>query len=192
MKLKTPDRQTIIKSVLVFLIAYFVSLLIWIEVKDYYGYTVTFMSSRVIGVIKEAKIDEMVKMKDVVRATFYSPLSTRPDMLVDINVRTSQYTFNVPLTLGIMSSMYFFIGRRLRAFSEALLLLICIHHLFVMSLEYKVLTESFMQIHVEPFSRPRLFLSQFLWSFTDNMVIRFEPFLVGFYLFIRFRRQVDD
>jgi hypothetical protein len=191
MKLITPDRQTIIITVLVFFIAYFVSLLIWIHIKDYYGYAVTFISSSVVGLFKEAKIEEMVKIKDVVRATFYSPLSTRPDMLVDINVMTSKYTFNVPLTLGIMTSMYFFIVRRLRAFSEALLLLICIHLLFVMSLEYKVLTESFMQTHVEPFSQSRLFLSQFLWSFTDNMVIRFEPFLIGFYLFIRFRRQVD-
>jgi len=192
MKLKTPDRQTIIKTVLVFLIAFFVSLLIWIQVKDYYGFTVTFISSKIIGAVKEAKIDEIVKMKDVVRATFYAPLSIRPDMLVDINVRTSKYTFNVPLTIGIMSAMYFFIGRRLRAFTEALLLLLCIHHLFVISLEYKIITESFMQIHIEPFSKSRIFLSQFFWSFTNNMVIRFEPFLIGFYLFLRFRRQVDD
>ena len=192
MKLKTPDRQTIIKTVLIFLISYFIALLIWIQVKDYYGYTVTFISSKVIGSIKEAKIDELVKMKDVVRVTFYSPSSPRPDMLVDINVRTSKYTFNVPLTIGIMSAMYFFIGRRWRAFTEALLLLLLIHHIFVMSLEYKILTESFMQVHIEPLSKPRLFMSQFLWSFTNNMVIRFEPFLIGFYLFIRFRREVDE
>jgi hypothetical protein len=27
---------------------------------------------------------------------------------------------------------------------------------------------------------------RFLWVFTDSMVMRFKPFLVGFYLFARF------
>lgn len=188
MKLEPLEKRIIINTILTFLIAYFVSLVIWIQLKDNYGYAVTFISSKFIGVVKDAEIDEIVRKDDLVRATFFAPESTRPDMLIDISVRTSKYTFNVPLTLGIVASMFFFIRRRPRAFIEALLMLLFIHHLFVMSQEYKILSESFMKIHIEPFSKPRLFISQFLWSFSNNMVIRFEPFLIGFYLFIRFRK----
>jgi len=41
---------------------------------------------------------------------------------------------------------------------------------------------------LEKAGNPRIFFYQFLWGFTENMVIRFEPFLIGFYMFIRFRK----
>jgi hypothetical protein len=44
-----------------------------------------------------------------------------------------------------------------------------------------------MNMKLETVSNARKFVYDFLWSFTDNMVIRFEPFLIGFYLYVRFR-----
>jgi hypothetical protein len=41
---------------------------------------------------------------------------------------------------------------------------------------------------IEPMNKIKLAFYQFLWSFTDNMVIRFEPFLIGIYVFLRFRK----
>lgn len=181
-------RHVLTRAVPVFLIAYLVSLVVWIQVKDYYSYAVTVAASHIAGFIKSAKVIEMIQNGDVLVITFSSPFSRRPDMLVDIPVMTSTYTFNVPLTLGIMASMYFFISKRTRAFCEALMLLLFVHFMYVSSLELKLLTEAFIKSGVEPESGLGLFFFQFLWGFTDNMVIRFEPFLIGFYLFIRFRR----
>jgi hypothetical protein len=181
-------RRILIRAVPVFLAVYLVSLLVWIQVKDFYSFYITTVASHIIGFIKSAEVGAMIQSGDAIQITFSSPFSMLPDMLVDIPVKTSTYTFNAPLTLGILASMYGFITRRARAFCEALILLLFVHLLYVMSLELKLLTEAFIKAGIEPASNMKLFFFQFLWGFTDNMVIRFEPFLIGFYIFIRFRR----
>lgn len=187
--IKPHHKQAILRTVPTFLVAYFISLFFWIQVKDYYGFSVTYFTSWIVGIIKDIRVDEIARNGDVIQVAFSAPFSIRPDMVVDIPVRTSNYTFNAPLTFGIMASMYFILQRKIRACAEGLLLLITVHLLYVTSLELKTLTETFLQMDIEPVSQSRLFLLQFLWSFTNNMVIRFEPFLIGFYLFIRFRKQ---
>jgi hypothetical protein len=88
-----------------------------------------------------------------------------------------------------MGALYFVLKRRKRAYGEALAILVSVHFLYVFSLDTKELTEVFMDRGLEAHSVPRLFVYQFLWGFIDNMVIRFEPFLIGFYMFLRFRKD---
>jgi hypothetical protein len=85
-----------------------------------------------------------------------------------------------------MAALYPFIRRRLRAYGEAMAMLVAVHLIFVFSLEAKELTEVFMKQGLDVTSLPCIAAYQFLWSFTENMVIRFEPFLIGFYVFLRF------
>ncbi|PXF52168.1 MAG: hypothetical protein C4B57_11350 [Deltaproteobacteria bacterium] len=59
--------------------------------------------------------------------------------------------------------------------------------LYVFSLEAKGLTEMFMHTGLEPMNKVKLAFYQFFWSFTNLMVIRFGPFLIGIYVFLRFR-----
>ncbi len=178
------------RTVLVFLVAYFVSLLIWLPIKDGYGYLTTSIASKLAAGLTDAKVEEISTTKDVVQVTF-SPLRKRSDMLVDIPVPTSSYTFNTPLTVGIMAALYPFITRRTRAYSEALAMLFGVHLLFVFSLEAKELTEVFIRQGLAARSTTRIVAYQFLWGFVDNMVIRFEPFLIGFYVFLRFGRKKE-
>ena len=103
-------------------------------------------------------------------------------------MKTSSYTFNAPLTFAIMTAMYQFISNRKRAYGEALLILLSVHLLYVFSSEAKMLTDVLTERGLEKTSIPRIFFYQLLWGFTDNMVIRFEPFLIGFYMFIRFKK----
>ena len=110
-------------------------------------------------------------------------------MFVELAFRTSSYTFNVPLTFSIMASLHLFIIRRRRAYAEAALLIVLVHFLCVFSLGAESLTEIFMGRGIESFSRIKLFIYQFVYGFTDNMLIRCEPFLIGFYTYIRFRKQ---
>jgi len=177
----------ILKTVLIFIISYFVFLLLWIQVKDYYGYGMTLTASRVIAGIKDLEIDAVDQDDERVQVTF-TPYKINRDILIDIPVRTNTYTFNSPLTLAIMSSLFLFIRKRLRAYGEALLLLLIVHLLFITTFEMKELTTVLMNMKLQTVSQSRIFIYQFLWSFTDNMVIRFEPFLIGFYLFVRFRK----
>lgn len=186
--LKKPfPKLLILKTILIFLASYFILLIAWIQVKDTYGYVITFVGSEFVAELKDAKLEEISQEKGIIQATF-SPLKNKSGILIDVPIKTSSYTFNAPLTLAIMASLYPFIRRRTRAYAEAILILLIVHFLFVFSLEAKQLTEIFMDRGIERISIPRLSVYQFLWGFTDNMVIRFEPFLIGFYMFIRFRR----
>lgn len=184
---KARQRSTLLKSVLIFIVSYLVFLVLWIQVKDYYAKGITFTASKVAAGVKNLKFEEMTEERDVVKATF-SPLGRGAAIMIDIPVKTSSYTFNAPLTLAIMSALSLFIRRTGRAYAEALLILIVVHLLYVFSLEAKELTDVLIDRGFESASKPRIFFYQFLWSFTDNMVIRFEPFLIGFYMFARFRK----
>jgi hypothetical protein len=177
----------ILKTVLIFIISYFVFLILWIQVKDYYGYGMTMTASRVIAGIKDLEIDAVDQDDERVQVTF-TPYKINRDILIDIPVKTNTYTFNSPLTLAIMSSLFLFIRKRLRAYVEAIVLLLIVHLLFITTFEMKELTTVLINMKLQTASQSRIFIYQFLWSFTDNMVIRFEPFLIGFYLFVRFRK----
>ena len=184
---KELHKGMILKTILVFLASYFVFLLLWIEVKDSYGYGVTFLASKAVMFAKDVHFQDMTAKEGMIEATF-SALRYKSEILIDIPVKTSSYTFNAPLTLAIMAALYPFIKRKNRAYGEALLILFFVHILYVFSLEAKELTEVLMERGPGASSGPGVAAYQFLWGFTDNMVIRFEPFLIGFYIFIRFRK----
>ena len=91
-------------TVLVFLAAYFVSLLVWLPIKGGYGYLVTVIASQLAAGLTDAKVEEISSAKGVVQVTF-TPLRKKSDILVEIPVPTSSYTFNIPLTAGIMAAL---------------------------------------------------------------------------------------
>ncbi len=181
------NRHQLLRAVGIFLAVYLVSLVVWIQVKDSYGYAMTLTASKLAAELKSARLEEISREKGIMQATFIP--TKDPYMLVDIPVKTSSYTFNAPLTFAIMGALYFPLERRKRAYSEALAILMIVHFFYVFSLETKELTEAFMARGLETHSVPRLAAYQFLWGFIDNMAIRFEPFLIGFYMFFRFRKH---
>ncbi len=185
---KKPTTKWIIpRTVLVFLASYFIFLMLWIQAKDFYGFAVTYITSELVAVLKGVRFEEITQRKDIVQGTFSRSLpEKRSDALIDVPVKTSSYTFNAPLTFSIMATLFPFIRRKERAYGEALFILLGVHFLYVLSLEYNGLTKIFVSRGWDAYAP--LFVSEFLWEFTDNMVIRFEPFLIGFYMFIRFRK----
>ncbi len=186
---KLTSKGILLRTVLIFLCSYLIFLILWIQVKNYYGYVVTHIASELVAVLKGIRFEEMEQKQDVIQATFSRPLpGTKSDALIDIPIKTSSYTFNAPLTFAIMATLFPFITGKGRAYAEALFILFSVHFLYVFSLEANNLTTVFVERGWEVIGKPRLFLYQFLWEFTNNMVIRFEPFLIGFYIFIRFRK----
>ena len=182
-----PSLRQILKTALIFLISYFVFLILWIQVKDSYGYGMTMIASKITASMKELEIDAVDPNTERVQVTF-SPHRINRDILIDIPVRTNTYTFNSPLTFAIMASLYPFIRKRPRAYAEALVLLFFVHLLFIFTYELKELTNVLTSMKMKTDNSVTKFIYEFLWGFTDNMVIRFEPFLIGFYLFARFRK----
>lgn len=186
---KPTTKWIILRTVLIFLCSYFIFLMLWIQAKDFYGFSVTYVTSELVAVLKGVRFEEIAQRKDIVQGTFCRSLpGKRADALVDVPVKTSSYTFNAPLTFSIMVALFPFIGRKERAYAEALFILLGVHFLYVFSLEYNSTTKIFVGRGWDTISTARLFASEFLWEFTKNMVIRFEPFLIGFYMFVRFRK----
>jgi hypothetical protein len=177
----------VLRSVVVFIVSYLIFLVLWIAVKDHYGSAVTFLSSKVAAGMKDLKFEEITREQDVVQATF-SARGRGSEILIDIPVKTSSYSFNAPLTLAIMTALYPFILKRKKAYAQALLILLSVHILYVFSLEAKSATDILVDKGLEKSGTVSGVLYQFLWSFTDNMIIRFEPFLIGLYMYLRFRR----
>lgn len=176
-----------LKVVLIFIGAYLIFLILWINIKDYYGYAIIHSVSNMVMPIKDVMLESITRKGDIIEVTF-NKLAYRGEIKAHTSVKTSNYTFNVPITLAIMAALHLFIKRKKSAYLEAVLILLFVHVLYVFSLEAKGLTEMFMHNGLEPMNKVKLAFYQFLWSFTDNMVIRFEPFLIGIYVFLRFRK----
>ena len=183
---KPISKKAIFQAILVFLCSYLIFLILWIQIKDRYGYIVSMIASEMVSVVKDVELEEIKEEKGIVQATF-SPERMR-DLLLDLLIKVNSFTFNVPLTLGILAALFPFVRKRWSAYAQALLILFGVHLLYVFSFEANSLTTTLIQRGLEAVSKPRMFVYQFLWEFTNNMVIRFEPFLIGFYVFIRFRK----
>jgi hypothetical protein len=56
----------------------------------------------------------------------------------------------------------------------------------------KQITEAFMKAGIEKMNKPEAYTYQFLWIFTRSMIIRFEPFLIGFYMYMRFAERSSE
>jgi hypothetical protein len=176
-----------LKVVLIFVGAYLIFLILWINIKDYYGYAITYSVSNIVVPIKDVVLESITRKGGKIEVAFCR-YTYRGEMIAHISIKTSVYTFNVPLTCAILAAFHLFIKRKKRAYLEAVLILLFVHALYVFSAESKNLTETFMSSGIEPMNKVKLAFYQFLWSFTDNMIIRFEPFLIGIYVFLRFRK----
>jgi hypothetical protein len=187
------------RIILVFLVSYVLFLFLWMSVKDSYGYFITVIASKGLQVVKDVKVDAIKTVGDRYVVTM-SPERFRSMLVVDVSVKTSTYTFNAPLTFAIMAAFFIPLRKRLfssgekrpyrvllRIYAESCLILLCVHILFVLSLEGERLTRIMMERGYEEMGVLKLGFWQFLWGFVDNMVIRFEPFLIGAYLYFRRR-----
>ena len=176
-----------LKVVLIFIAAYLIFLIFWINVKDYYGYAITYSVSNIVMPINGGMLESITRKGDIIEVIFYK-YTYRGEITARTSISTSFYTFNVPLTCAILAGFHLFIKRKKRAYLEAVLILLFVHALYVFSLESKGLTEMFMIKGIEPMNKTKLAFYQFFWSFTNLMVLRFEPFLIGIYVFLRFRK----
>jgi hypothetical protein len=180
---KPIPKGIVVRTLLIFILSYGIVLILWIQVADYYGYAITRIASGLVAVIKDVRFETIEKKAPIMLARF-SPARDKTDFFIDIPVNTSSYAFNIPLTLGIVAALFPFIRRRGRASAEALAILLGVHLLYIGSLEASSLTAALSGRGLDVATQPRLFAYQFFWGFMHFMVMRFAPFLIGFYLFL--------
>ena len=182
-------KGAILKAVLIFVVSFLVFLALWLAVKGYYGTAVTTVSSYAAAAVKNAQVVDITRNDDIVQVGFIpKKFGVAQVYKTTIDVPTSNYAFNVPLTLAIMAAFFPFL-RSKRVYIEAVFILVFVHFLFVFTLEGERLTDVFVSQGYEKPSAVSKVLWQFSWGFLDNMVVRFEPFLIGAYLFF-FKNRV--
>jgi hypothetical protein len=181
---KQSIKSIIIKAAIIFVVSYGVFFLIWLFISGYYGMVITTIASYLVSIVKGLDITEIVRNKDVISVGFIPDQHGLTQVIkTTIDIPTSNYAFNVPLTLAIMAAFYPYIKSKW-LYLEALIILVFVHFLFVFSLEGQKVTAV---LAAEGFENPgsaTIIFWEFLWGFVDNMVVRFEPFLIGAYLFL--------
>jgi len=193
-------------SIAIFVVAFLVSLVVWVytpliftklhlpfliesPIVSYYGEVIARFATYIITFIKDVEITEIVRNKDNISIGLI-PANTGLSEVIKttIDVSTSNYAFNVPLSLAIMAAFYPFLKSKW-IYLEAFAILVVVHILFVFSLEGEKLTQ-ILTIHgYEEQNTITQIFWEFLWGFVDNMVVRFEPFLIGAYLFFMRNRE---
>jgi hypothetical protein len=175
-------RSVLLKASLIFVVSYIIFLLVWLGIKGYYGLAITTIASYAITLFKDVDIVSILRQGDIVSVGFIPQKFGVSILKTTIDVPISNYTFNAPLTFAIMAAFYPFLKRKW-IYLEALLILVTVHFLFVFSLEGEKLSGALeTQGYAKGGTASQIFW-EFLWGFINNMVVRFEPFLIGAYLF---------
>ena len=188
-KKKPLFRSVLLKASLIFVVSYIIFLLIWLGIKGYYGMAITTIASYAITLFKDVDIVSILRNKDIISVGFIPQKYGVTILKTTIDVPISNYTFNAPLSFAIMAAFYPFIKRKW-IYLEALLILVVVHFLFVFSLEGEKLSSALeTQGYAKGGAASQIFW-EFLWGFINNMVVRFEPFLIGAYLFF-FRNRTS-
>lgn len=182
-----PPKSKIALACGVFLVSYGLFLLAWVQVKPYYGLVLTRFVSQVIAGTTQFKVDRIGHDREKAQITFSRPVLTKQgfgDLLLDLTIPVSNYSFNTPLTFALLAGLFVIFRWPLRHFIGVCLILLAIHLMYVYAFCLFQLFFYLAQGGFKVLSRPLQLFVEFLWSFTDNMVVRFEPFLVFLYLWL--------
>jgi hypothetical protein len=181
-------KNKIFLAVGVFFLSYALFLAIWVQVKPFYGSLLAHVGAPLAAWTTGARLDEIVHGKEVADLIFYYFAVTSQgsgDVLIDVKIAVSNYSFNVPLTFSLIAALFVFFRWRPGALLEAGLILVLIHLSYIY---FHCTLQIFYQLAMgQIFVPPKWvqFLLQFMWGFTDNLIIRFEPFLITVYLWMR-------
>ncbi len=178
-------KNKILLSLLIFMFCYPSYLIVWIKIKSYYSYGLTHVGAYLAASTMESAIKRINIDKEDAKITFIRPFyegSKRADIIIDVIVSVSHYSFNAPLSLALITALFPLFRWKRRSIVEVVLLLILVHLLYIYSFCCLQQYYIFSRAGIEARSTFGQLFWEFLWSFTDNMIIRFEPFLVVIYL----------
>ena len=123
---------------------------------------------------------------EVVFSTYVPSGRGLGELTMGVVLPLSSFTFNAPLTLAILAALYPLLRYRWRALGEGLLFLVAVHLLYVYSACGLHLTGSAAKAGVAFNYPPAVrFFWEFLYAFVENMLVRFEPFLVAAFIWMR-------
>ncbi len=181
-------KNRLILAILAFLVTYAFMVFLWLYLKAFYGIVVTNIAAHIAAFVTGSLVDNIsVYDEKIVCKFLYQALTVRgpANLHFDATLYVSKYSYNVPLTVAMVASLLPIIKWRLRFVLEALTLVFFIHlgYVFfycVLQIYYALVSAGIKQVW-----RPEQFFWEFSWTFINAMIIRFEPFLIGAFLWFR-------
>ncbi|NIS09716.1 MAG: hypothetical protein GWO07_13370 [Candidatus Dadabacteria bacterium] len=186
-------RKKLVRLSLIFVAGYVLSLVLWLFIGKYYGYVITSISAYAIAPVKNIQLDKVEfdkKDKNNISTYFRTLKQFSKNIGMRQDVNYGHFTFNIPITIGILAAFFPFI-RKKRVFVEVTVLLISIHIIYVFFLEGLKLSEALLRTGYEKPNEAKLIFWQYSEGFLKSMVLRFEPFLIGAYLYFSRTRGLD-
>ena len=185
-------RNKILLAVLTFLVVYIFSLILWIQVKPYYGYVLTQVGTRLAAWSTGLRVRSIGLEEEGISVCFAGPVLTEKglgELIVELKIVVSSFTYNVPLTIALVAGLLPFFKWRKRYLAEIVILLLFVHLLYIyLFCTLQVFYKLWLSNAGGHSDSVQLFL-EFMWTFTQNLVIPFEPFLVAVYLWLRGRES---
>ncbi len=172
----------------VFFISYLALLLLWVQAKPYYGNFLAHVGAQLSAWTTGSRLAAVRQESEIAEISFLHYATTRDgsgDVMLKVRISVSNYSFNVPLTFALIAGLLMVFHWRAGSILESCLILMAIHLAYIY---FYCTLQIFYQLamgHVMAPAKWVQFLLQFLWSFTDNLIIRFEPFLIAVYLWLR-------
>ena len=175
-------------SIGLFIVSYGISLFLWIKFKVFYGEIVANIGAHLAAIVSGCLVESVrISQEKVVCQFIYHALTVRGPAALHFQaiIFVSKYTYNVPLTISIIFSLYPWIRLRLKNVAEAIVLLFILHVVYVFIFCCLEIYHAFLKAGVKSLWWPEQLLWEYSWAFIKAMVIRFEPFLIGAFLWIR-------
>ena len=176
-------RVKILSAFLVFTVSYVFFLAVWVNVRNYYGHPMDLFAAGLAALSMKTRVEGVRSGQDgsAEKITMAKSIATTrglADLVVEQTVETDSYTFNVPLTASLLTACLVFMRWPWYSVVEGIFLIMSGHLLYVYS--YLMLNFQKTLVHLDAleYSPVRDIFWEFMWAFTDNLVIRFEPFLV--------------
>lgn len=135
-----------------------------------------------------AYVDSIERLDDA----FQLRLMLKPDTPCTIKIITSHYTYNFPLSLAITAVFISRIYKKKQAILTVIAMLLGVHILFLYSLETLALTHALHDKHLRDVGLIELSGHLALYHFTNDYLIRLEPFIMGFVLYFKFTGKKES
>ncbi len=190
-------RNKITTAIATFIISYIAFLFLWIPAKPFYGKIIGIISAEMAAVTTGVEVKKSQFDQEKIKVTFTLPYlvyerKRMKNIKINITLGISTFSFNIPLTFSLIFALFPLIKWKKTTIIEAFLLLVIIHIIFVYTYFHIQILYSLAKLNLKQLTSVKQAFWEFLWSFVHNMIIRFEPFLLSVYIWLRNAKRFES
>jgi hypothetical protein len=170
------------KIVLLFVVTYPVWLLLWLPAKDYYAAGIAYCGAEFTPMFQKVSFESLEMKHDQIAMKFGFNLPGNRINSASVMINTSTYAFSVPLILALLSAFVPFLEKKKGPVLTIVAAVLGIHFLHVFLDQNYAIAMAFTSAGYMTGGEVWIFCRRYLSEWMEFLVLRFLPFLCGFYL----------